>query len=237
MTTAGRGWCLRWAVLIAMVAALVSCTRARTEVVVEIDTDYPWGAGATLRSMQVAVRSNGPDGELRDRRVLDLAASASTTGGTRLPASFGVLPLDGDARRQVFIEVQGCGAAGCTVPLVTRRALVGFVEEQTVVLRMFLARACEGMVCTNGVETCDPEQRRCVSALVDVRGLPRYLGDGGSGPSIDATSMDRPAVTDDLADAPDAVVEVGADGGDVRDARGTVCRRVAARPVSPRPGG
>lgn len=150
----------RWVVL-AMLAALVGCTRPRTQLVVGVDTDLPWGPGEVLRAIQVTVRSNDPEGQLRDRRVVELGAA------NPLPASFGVVPLESDPTRRVWIEVRGCGARGCDDPLVTQRAYVGFVEGQTLLLRLTLAGACQRVTCDDPTQVCQPTMGACGTARVE----------------------------------------------------------------------
>lgn len=158
--------------------AVVGCTPARTQLVVGVDSDLDWGPTATLRGVQITVRSNDPEGQLRDRRTVRLGAA------TPLPASFGVVPLDGDASRRVWIEVRGCGVDGCETPLVTQQAYVGFVEGQTLLLRMTLARACQPVRCDDPRQVCLPATGSCGSASIDAARLSVWTG------SVPATAMD-----------------------------------------------
>ena len=113
-----------WA--LAAAAALAGCTRARTQIVVVVDTDLTWrGAARDLARVELTVRSGGHDGAVRLSRIVELDRP------TQLPLSFGVSPLDGDATRLVWVSVRGCQDAACATALVERRALTGFVEDQT----------------------------------------------------------------------------------------------------------
>ncbi len=198
-----RTWLLRAALLF---ACLASCVTARTEVLVIIDTDMDYGPTNTLRSVVLTVRSNGPDDMIRVRQVVPVGPEGA--GLVRLPASLGVLPRDGDTAHVVWIEAIGCGSEGCVgfsgtgAPLAVQRAVVGFVPEATVVLRMVLSASCVGVVCMDPGQTCSPQTRRCVDARIDARTLPR-LG------TEDATPIDTQRVP---------IAEAGSDAADVTDA-------------------
>lgn len=207
----GRRGGRRWALGLLMATAVVGCTRPRTQLVVGVDTDLAWGPGEVLRSIQVTVRSNDPEGQLRDRRVVELGAA------NPLPASFGVVPLEDDPSRRVWIEVRGCGARGCDDPLVTQRAYVGFVEGQTLLLRMTLAGACQGVTCTDPTEVCLPTTGVCGSARVEASTLPGWTGvvpratgdvpeviEAGSDAGIDAAGADALDSGTDAPTTPDA---------------------------------
>lgn len=196
--TRGHGEVWRWGALL-LLAALAGCTRARTQLVVAVDTDLPWGPGEVLRSVQLTVRSNDPEGQLRDRRVVQLGAAVP------LPASFGVVPLEDDASRRVWIEVRGCGERGCEQPLVTRVAYVGFVEGQTLLLRLTLAGVCQGRECTDPTQTCQATTGMCESARVEASTLPAWTGV-------------VPRVTGDVPTVVDVGGDVGGAAMDVSDA-------------------
>lgn len=186
--------------------ALVSCTRPRTQLVVTIDSDLTWGPTGALRSVQITVRSNDPEGQLRDRRVVEL------NDAVPLPASFGVVPLDDDPSRRVWIEARGCGESGCDTPLVSRQAYVGFVEGQTLLLQMTLAGVCRRVECAIATETCLPSTGACGNARVEATTLPAWTGrfphaDTG----VDA--MDAPVA--DAADVEADVSPMSDDAGDV----------------------
>ncbi len=150
--------------------ALAGCAR-RTEVVVVITSDIPWGRGAAMTGLLITVRSGDERGAIRDRRAFALGDGA---GGTyALPATFGIVPLDGDANRTFWVEVMGCGGAGCDTsgtptPLVTQRAIVGFVRGQTLALNVFLASDCLHVTCSE-TQTC--ARATCVDARVPATSL------------------------------------------------------------------
>ncbi len=191
------GSTLRAAVALLTVLLLTSCRTTRTEVVVIVDSDLPWGQGRPLAGLLVTVRSGGPTGTIRDARAYALG---TTQGTFALPASFGVVPLDGNAQGTFWVEVVGCSGAACSTTgtpdaLVTQRALVGFVPGQTLALHMFLSTACAHVQC--GVnETCAPQTGQCRSALVDaselvpfVPGSERDAHDIASPDALDATDV------------------------------------------------
>ena len=207
----GRGvW--GWGLALLLVL-LVSCTTPATEVLVVLDTDMDYGPAATLRSVVLTVRSNGPDDMIRTRQVLQVGTS---TGLVALPASLGVLPRDGDTEHVVWIEAIGCGANGCAgvngagAPLVTQRAVVGFVPGETLVLRLMLARSCEGRTCVDQQQTCSTLTRECVDARIDERTLPRLSSAGDAG--VPDRRLD--VVMDDMPDvSADVSADAGADAG------------------------
>ncbi|MDB4930507.1 MAG: regulator of chromosome condensation, partial [Myxococcaceae bacterium] len=190
---------------IGLAAALASsCVTPATEVIAAVYSDFSYGPGADLVSLQVTVRSGGPSGALRDQRSIVLGRAA---GQSSLPLSFGVAPIGGDTSRVFWIEVSGCGLLGCMdrPPLVTSRALVGFVPEQTLRLDLFLTQTCRGVPCADANETCSPVTGRCVSAAVATVDLPRF--DGGLA-SPDVVAIDAGAI--DVAPPPDAGFDVPA---------------------------
>ncbi len=168
-----------------------------------MDTDYRWGAGEEMQAMRVVVRSGSPSGPMRDSHVYALGRSA---GRYAMPATFGVTPLDDD-RGTVWIEAEGCADSECARVLTRQRALVGFARAETVVLRMFRARACATVQCDNPLETCRPSDGRCRTAVVVTTELPRFGADAGSDPGVD-TGVDAGV---------DAAVDTSVDAGFIMD--------------------
>lgn len=126
------------------VALAASCEQARTELVARVDSEVPWGAGASVQSVSLTVRRGGPTGPLRSARTTTLGV-----GGERrpLPLLVGVLPGD-DTDTPVWIEVLGCGDPnGCTAStaVVAQRAVVRFSRGQTEEVPLLLASACVGV--------------------------------------------------------------------------------------------
>ncbi len=207
-------WGLPVLVAVLLAAGLPACSRP-TEVMVIIDTDIPWGQGQDLTGLLVTVRSDGPEGVARDSRAYALGLQP---GRTRLPASFGIVPLGGDATRTFWVEVLGCGGSGCSTTgspnvIVAQRAIVGFVPGQTLALRMFLADGCRNVTCPTN-QTCSPGVG-CVSAVVNTGSLMPFDPDASM--RVDAhydglifdTPADAPADTGDAGVVPPVQIAAG----------------------------
>ena len=136
----------RWASLLFSAAVVTGCTRPRTEIVARVDSELAWGPSQRVQSVQVEVRRNNEDGEVRSRRVSVLGTGE---GRVSLPLIVGVLPNpdnDPDSPGAVWIEALGCpDSDGCTRAdaLVAQRAIVAFMPETTLDLRLLLAARCE----------------------------------------------------------------------------------------------
>lgn len=171
-TKSSRGWRGRRLEALGVVALAWSCTTPRTEVFVRLVTDLEWGTDAFVRSIVVTVRSRDPEGPLRLQRVIPVGRSARSF---LLPASFGIIPLDGDDGGVFWIEAaacrgeQGCagvGDGGASPAVVTQRAWTSFVTKATTEIELFLADACRDVPCTDPRLSCDPRLRQCVDAQV-----------------------------------------------------------------------
>ncbi len=144
------------------------------------------------------VRVWGPADRLVLERDYELVGPAAVT----LPASFGVAPRDGDADRSVRIAVRASrpNAAAGTLEA---RARTGYVEQETLRLDLFLARACIGVECreemTCRAGDCEPER-------IDPETLPR---EGEDAAVSDAAVPDAALLDAASADAatPDADLE------------------------------
>ena len=170
-----------------------------------IDTDIPYGPGQQLTGLLITVRSGGPTGTVRDSRAI--AVAPGSTHLVSLPASFGVIPLDNDTNHTFWLEVVGCGGAGCSTSgppdaLVTERAIAGFVRGQTLALHVFLADDCRGVVCSPD-QTC--RAHACVTAVVPTSELTPFDPDAGhdatSDLAVDATDASDSIDTTPLPDA------------------------------------
>ncbi len=150
---------------VALAVFVSGCTSAPTQLVVLVDSDY--AVPDELATVHALV--SAPDGEVVSEHTFTLSGSA-TPGASRftLPLSFGMVPVDDDASRRVDCVVEGMDPAGRV--LVARRALTGFIEEQTLLLPMYLLRSCASVVCPQG-QTCT--ERGCVPAAIDPPDLPR----------------------------------------------------------------
>jgi hypothetical protein len=163
-------------------------------------------------------------------------------GQEMLPLSFAVqAPSDG-SDVEIIVDGYPAGATpciapevppACDAPLVTRRALTGFVPNTTRVLSMFLSgrcRASEGPTCAP-TETCD--EGGCVDVRIDPVDLPvltvprgeldvgravdggvpedATLLDAADAPGLDAPGLDAPL--DDAGGPLDVGTDAPLDGG------------------------
>lgn len=197
--------------LLACSALLVTLGCAqRTEIVVEVDSDL--AVPGEIDAVEVIVtgsQSSSASGSLLDRP---------------LPRTVGLVPAGGSLGP---IEVRAVGTLR-GVPVVERVATTSFLQGRTLLLRMFLSRACRGVTCGAG-ETCD--EGRCVSSEVDPEMLPDWTDadagsqrrdagpdreDGGADAGVDAGPRDSgtDSGTDAGTDAgpdPDAGMDAGPD--------------------------
>lgn len=199
---------------------LVGCERPRTELVVSVDSEVPWGPGATVQSLVVSVRRGGGDGPLRDRRTIVLGTAA---GQRPLPLWVGVLAGD-DADTPVWVEALGCpGRDGCAAAqaAVAQRAVARFAAGQTLELPLRWTAACAGTTCASdercaAARRCEPATR----AQADLRTFEGFVNptDAATASDVsDAASDAAPDVASDVAPdvAPDVgrAMDVGADVG------------------------
>lgn len=137
------------ALLCAAALAVGGCESPPTQLVVLVDTDF--SVNEELGRVRARVLDQaGSEVSSYDFALADDAAEPSPAQFP-VPLSFAVVPRDGDADRRVVIEVDGMSADGDT--RVQRRAVTGFLHERSLLLPMFLARSCEGVLCGAG-ETC-----------------------------------------------------------------------------------
>jgi Tol biopolymer transport system component len=119
--------------------ALGACTKDPTQLVVFVETDLAV-PGELIEVHAVVLDDQG--GTASEHRF--------PTGELGLPFSFGVTPRDGPKDQRVTVELEAIGPTGS---LFVRRAVTQFKEEKTLLLRMFLAKRCEGVTCEPGL-TC-----------------------------------------------------------------------------------
>ncbi len=212
----------------------MGCEQARTEIVVRVESELPWGVGATVQSLVVSVRRNGGDGALRDRRTIVLGSAA---GQRSLPLRVGVVAGD-DVGTPMWIEALGCaGPDGCTATqaVVSQRAVVRFEARRTLELPLRLTAECAGATCA-GDERCAMGRRcepatRAQSDLHPFDGItdPTDLDAGSARDAPDVVTLDTP----DVRDAPDVVTLDTPDVMDVgADARTDVVVAMDVRPVT-----
>jgi formylglycine-generating enzyme len=227
--------------LCGVIGGVLACTRARTELVVRVDSDL---APGVIHSLQIEVRRGGPNGALA--RTPLIWPPFGTVVPFSLPMTIGLSPQDQDAPEPVWIEVRGCaGDEGCGAAasdpraLVTARATVSYLPGESRWFSMTLSSCCTRVACSSD-QTCEPSAAQCVSASVPLsRLLPLSAGQlldtnnprdacADLGPDIAAdASIDAADVRNsDAADADpgrhdaglDATSDLGADDGVVIDA-------------------
>ncbi len=180
----------------ALALALAACATpdaGRLLVVVDSDFDAP----DPLSEIGVVVERE--DGSGREEVPLRVTGREGGAGErtTQLPMSFMVrAPSSGG---DVRIIVEGRDARGA--PLVSRRAVTGFVAGRTRVLRLYLAEACRMMTCPSQ-EACD-RAGTCVAERVDPADLPDAVMPGDELPrSPDAGTRDDAGPERDAAVSP-----------------------------------
>lgn len=158
--------------------------------VVSVVTDLPIPAGLD----QIVIEVSRGDEMIQRREV-------SVTSGTEFPLTLGVQHRDG-AFEPVTVVARG-NLSGTEVVRAT--AITGFIEEQSLLLRMLLSSACESVTC-NADQTCD--EGSCTGAFIDPSTLPPFTGDVGpavdvdGGPSEDVTIPDAAIVDAGTPDTP-----------------------------------
>ncbi|UJR81861.1 putative metal-binding motif-containing protein [Sandaracinus amylolyticus] len=160
--------------LLCVAIALVACTSDgddATRVVVTIDADEPLRTQAASLRLRVDPGGEGTFDQTLAARSFDW------------PARTTIVPRDGDASRVYVLEAIALDPSGA--PLVTARAISGFVPGETRELVIELTSACLGIECAAS-ETCAEGQ--CVDARIAASSLPRFgeTGmDGGVAPGDD----------------------------------------------------
>ncbi len=188
----------------------VACVRPRTEIVATIGSELSWGPGQQLQSVSVEIRTRDASGPQRSFRLFPVGLDS---GRTPLPLVVGVLP---DASRvqndptPVWIEVLGCSGSGCTRAdaLVSQRAIVQFVSEETLDLRLLLSTACVRNAC-DATQRCDPSSGTCVGARVAPPPVGTTPADAGTTPlgrDVVATDAAEVAVPEDAPVSEDASI-------------------------------
>ena len=146
-------------------ATLLACDAPATQLVVLVDTDFE--VNEELRSISaVVLDGDGQEVSAHDFALADDAASPGPASFA-MPLSFAVVPVGGDASRRVTVHVRGLAADGAT--LVSRRAVTGFIDEEQLLLPMFLSSACRDVTCPAG-QTCT--ERGCIDEVVPPQSLP-----------------------------------------------------------------
>lgn len=197
---------LRHYFVTALACLVFGCGTDPTQLLIEVDTDFD----VPTQLSRIELRTFDETGALVAVAPFEVTPHDADPepGKYVLPVSFAIVPKDDDLDRLVLVQLSGYLGQG-TDALVMRRARIGFVEGRTIPLRLFLAQACQGVVC-EGDTTCD----RGVCIPVDV--VPPAGSDGGAdsemsvdmGVNVDLDAsmpMDADDVTDSSVDT-DAVV-------------------------------
>ena len=169
----------RMRVPLALTAVLLvasSCAPdANTHVVVVMDTDYVVPTEIDRIGIRVLKVSDDGSDEIETwSKEFPLATEdVSDSGRYSLPASFSVVPVAADMKREVVIEAEG--SLGDDL-VVARRVRTGFIRGQFLVLRMFLYRACADAACPAGQSCGCTRASACASpTCVDERVPPEDL--------------------------------------------------------------
>jgi len=157
--------CFRVIGALVVALALGGCQKDATQLVVLVDTDFR--VPSELAFVQARISDlDGQEISASEFALTDVPDPANPARFA-VPFSFGVVPFDGDASRRIVVDVDGLGPS--RELKLTRRAITGFLSEQSLLLPMFLARSCEDVICSEEDQTCT--ERGCVSAIVDPGGL------------------------------------------------------------------
>ena len=209
----------RWALLALLVVAAACRTKPATQLLVAVGTDIE--VGDPLEQIEVEV---GPaDGaSVFSRRTILVSRNPMPPFTVAMPFSFGVVPQDDDASRQVRVVARGRFRASGRRDRVVVTAITGFIEERSLLLPLYLQQRCVDVLeCADGF-TC--RDGMCVDARVATATL-REVGAGFDlGLAFDASRPDVGAdvatdVTEDVgADVtsvvtPDVITDAGIDAG------------------------
>ena len=158
-TTRARGAIWRGLAALGVTLAL-GCEHPATSIIVRVDSDIPWGEGQRVQSVALEVRRGSAGGALLSRRVTAVGAG---NGRLRLPLFVGVNETLGDTATPLWIEALACAqSVGCARDgaASAQRAVVQFVPEQTVELRLLLSSMC-------GPSRCGLDQSCAPSGVCD----------------------------------------------------------------------
>ena len=169
---------------LAIVASIATfgCDSPVTELVVVVDSEL--AVPAVIDAVHVTVE--GPT-----RTVYDGTVALDTADSPRFPLTLGLVP-NGSSSARVTIRAEGLHASAVRASVSARTS---FVEGKTLVVRLVLWGACDGVTCGPGL-TCTASGA-CASDELDPATLAAWTGhverDGGSqdgGPGGDAGAGD-----------------------------------------------
>jgi hypothetical protein len=190
------------ALLLLALVVLLACTKARTQIILLVETDMTQGPGAMLTHVRVTVGQ--PGAPPRSRLTYPLGPVAAGDGRFALPGTLGIAALDNDGSRSVEVRVDAINdptGVGSEAPaLFTYSAIAPFEEERTLLMRVFLAGRCRlappcepGFTC--GRERCEAIRRTLSSVSPDFR-----LDAGSSVPTDASDDLASDLPTDAAAD-------------------------------------
>lgn len=193
-----------------LVVSLLGCApRPATELVIRVGTNMD--QGTELVGFRIRVARDGATQAIDDR-------TWSLVSGTyRLPNDMGVIPRNPSDGTRVIVDISA------NLPgqdnAFSQRAIVGFSDEHTLLLEMFLARECMNAAAR---EACEGRGQTCGAGgeCVEVArpGLPELMPGGDAG-----TDSNSEAEVDTGSDAgvqdagPEAEVDAGQDAGFIVD--------------------
>ncbi|MGB5192543.1 MAG: hypothetical protein WBN70_06150 [Polyangiales bacterium] len=181
-----------------------------------MDTDYAAPADVDrirARVLKVVETENGA--QERQTWIREFQVTKEPGGepsAYALPATFGILPNQGDLDREIVIELEALANASDQV-LVSRRVRTGFVPGETRLVRMHLYQACATLSCSDG-ETCgcvDPASctaPSCIDETVAREDL-ETIDDPGALPADAGIPIFDGGVPPDGGTGPDASVPDG----------------------------
>lgn len=173
---------VRWLRCVFVLLAL-GCTRDATQLVVVVGSDLPADAIRTVRIRVWPIDDANPSVDGREPTAEHRFEIAPAPDGVRVavPFSLGVLPPRDESDR---VELHTDALDGDGNVTVTRSTRVGFVEEQSLRLPVFLSSLCRDVMCPSG-QTCI--EGTCQSNEVDESDLEaatpglELASDGGAG--------------------------------------------------------
>ena len=193
----------RASVLLAMAIFVSGCGNKATQVIVSIDAEP--GVRLDSASLHLVVlggvgRTTAPTASRFDRVL-----TPGTAADPAYPFELALAPLDGDVGRSYSVTATAETATNSFVGRV--RIIGGYVEGETLRVRLLLEDACRSVVCEDE-QTCRGGE--CVSARADAE-VDAGMTDAGEADFGNATD----AGEDSGAEDGGALRDAGADGGEL----------------------
>jgi len=156
---------LALALAFALAFALAACSEEKTvpatQVVVSVHSNLE--VGAQLSRVDVEVRDAARGKLVGTPRVFKLSAGKPDDDEVSLPFSFTVAKGEAERFRLDVIGYGPLGPNGALRSVIERKVVARFRTRETLLLQVFLDRACFDNVCTDA-STCYPERERGVDA-------------------------------------------------------------------------